>query len=216
MGRDRHHFRIRVAGCRLRFSSGRWPLRGLDLYQPTFDAWGVIPCIWGLWMMQVAARLVDEFGEGGRRCVEFLETASVLLCGGFRSVPRWGQTVAYCLREAMTAIPEAAHSGSAGRWKEVSRNVVDAGTEYRRVQDSGPERDRLLGVLLARIDDLGEVPPRGGTSAATAERCDGQPYGCCADLCSCLACRCLSGVVCSTQRHRPQPGWWSRRGGPVV
>ena len=137
----------------------------------------------------VAARLVDEFGEDGRRCVEFLETAHVLLCGGFRSVPRWGQTVAYCLREAMTAVLEAARLGDAGRWNEVSRGVVAAGREYRRAEDDpGPERDRLLGVLLARIDDLEGFSPRGATSAATVERCDGQPYGCCAALCSCFAC----------------------------
>ena len=108
-------------------------------------------------MMQwrFAVSIVDEFGEDGRRCVEFLETAHVLLCGGFRSVPRWGQTVAYCLREAMTAVLEAARLGDAGRWNEVSRGVVAAGREYRRAEDDpGPERDRLLGVLLARIDDL--------------------------------------------------------------
>ena len=102
----------------------------------------------------VAARLVDEFGKDGRRAVEFLETAYALLCAGLRPVPRWGQTVAYCLREAMTAIPEAAHSSDARRWKGVSRDLVDAGREYRRVEHSGPERDRLLDVLLARIDDL--------------------------------------------------------------
>ncbi len=104
----------------------------------------------------VAARLVDEFGEDGRRCVEFLEAAYVLLCVGFRSVPRWGQTVAFCLREAMTAVLKAARLGDAGRWKEISRDVVTAGGEYRRVKHSpDSERDRLLGVLLARIDDLG-------------------------------------------------------------
>ena len=103
----------------------------------------------------VTARLVDEFGEDGCRAVEFLETANALLCGGLRSVPRWGQTVAYCLREAMTAIPEAARSVEAGRWRDVSRDVVAAGREYRRVQDlPGPEGDRVLGELLARIDDM--------------------------------------------------------------
>ena len=132
------------------------PLRGLDLYQPTFDAWGCDSVRLESVDDAVGARLVDEFGEDGRRAVEFLETASVLLCGGFRSVPRWGQTIAYCLREAMTAVLEAARLGDAGRWKEISRGVVTAGGEYRRVEHSpGPERDRLLGVLLTRIDDLG-------------------------------------------------------------
>ena len=115
----------RVASCRLRSLSDCWPLRGLDLYHATFDAWGCDSVYVERLDDAVAARLVDEFGEDGRRCVEFLETAHVLLCGGFRSVPRWGQTVAYCLREAMTAVLEAARLGDAGRWREVSRGVVE-------------------------------------------------------------------------------------------
>ena len=104
----------------------------------------------------VAGRLVDEFGEDGRRAVEFLETAYVLLCGTFRSVPRLGQTVAYCLREAMTSVLVAARMGDAGRWENISQHVEAAAGEYRRAEDSGSERDRLLGVLFARIDDLAQ------------------------------------------------------------
>ena len=142
-----------VTGSRLRCSSGWWPLRGLT-FTTRLLRLGCDSVHLESVDDAVAARLVDEFGEDGRRCVEFLETARVLLCGGFRSVPRRGQMVAYCLREAMGAVLDAARLGDAGRWREVSRGVVAAGGEYRRVEDSGSERDRLLGVLLARVDDL--------------------------------------------------------------
>ena len=60
-------------------------------------------------------RLRLEFGE---RVVGFLDTARGLLNSGF-NVPRLGETVAYCLREALQAVLDSGWARS-GEWRNLS------------------------------------------------------------------------------------------------
>lgn len=104
---------------------------------------------------ELRRRLIEELGEHGRRAVEFLETAHSLLGYAPQSALRVGQAVAYCIREAMTEIPEAAGTGDPGAWKDVSRRVVKARERYRLVEGlPGPDAEQGLRELLAQIDDL--------------------------------------------------------------
>ena len=48
-----------------------------------------------------------EFGDHGVRAIGFLETAQCLLNDDTAPLPRMGEVVAYCLREALTKIPKA-------------------------------------------------------------------------------------------------------------
>ena len=48
--------------------------------------------------------------------MEFLNTAQALLASEPQSVPRLGEVVAYCIREALKEIPKASGVGDAGRW----------------------------------------------------------------------------------------------------
>ena len=104
---------------------------------------------------ELRRRLIEELGDHGRRAVEFLETAHSLLGYAPQSALRVGQAVAYCIREAMTEIPEAAGTGDPGAWKDVSRRVVKARERYRLVEGlPGPDAEQGLRELLAQIDDL--------------------------------------------------------------
>lgn len=78
--------------------------------------------------------LVVEFGEHGHRAVEFVLTAQRLLEGGLDAAPRAAAMIAYCLREAMKAIPASQDAGDGGSWKHLSREVVSAKTRYELVR----------------------------------------------------------------------------------
>ncbi len=103
---------------------------------------------------ELLEHLVIEFGDHGQRAVDFLSTAQDLLEADQLDSPRLGETIAYCLREAMKAIPASLDTGDSGRWKKLSREVVDA---YRRckIAASLPEdRDTIWNELDRRIDNL--------------------------------------------------------------
>lgn len=103
---------------------------------------------------ELLEHLVIEFGDHGQRAVGFLVTAQNLLEADRLDSPRLGETIAYCLREAMKAIPSSFDTGDSGRWKKLSREVVDA---YRRfkIATSLPEgRDNIWNELDRQIDDL--------------------------------------------------------------
>ena len=107
-----------------------------------------------------------ELGSGGQRALEMLETAQRLLIE-MSSLPRVGETVAYCLREAMTGISstegfDSAAEVSPGRWKRVSREVVDAADRYRGSQLPGEDSKAALDDLLSRISEFREFHDDGG------------------------------------------------------
>jgi hypothetical protein len=63
--------------------------------------------------------------------------------------------IAYCLREAMKAIPESQDTGAGGAWKIRSRSVVEAKVGYEQTKGlPGEDSDAALRELLARIDDM--------------------------------------------------------------
>ena len=103
---------------------------------------------------EVRDRLIDELGEHGGRAVEFLDTANALLNQRPPSADRHGQAVAFCLRQAMRGISEAAGAGDPGAWKRLSRDVVDACEQYRRVRGLPSEDEQALDALFAQVDAL--------------------------------------------------------------
>ena len=103
---------------------------------------------------EVRDRLIDELGEHGCRAVEFLDTADALLNQRPPSADRHGQAVAFCLRQAMRGISEAAGAGDPGAWRRLSRDVVNACEQYRRVRGLPSEDERALDALFAQVDAL--------------------------------------------------------------
>ena len=96
-----------------------------------------------------------EFGDSGRRAVEFLATAHELLQVERGTAPRVWCAVAYCIREAMTSMLSAAVVEPAATRKDVSRRVVEARDSYERAASlPGEDADGALGDLLARIGEL--------------------------------------------------------------
>lgn len=72
---------------------------------------------------RLLAHLAVELRDPGRRAVEYLRTAGALLAGDLHASPRLPETVAYCLREAMVALLDAAPAlPSPGRWRDRSRD----------------------------------------------------------------------------------------------
>lgn len=103
--------------------------------------------------------LTDEFGEHGRRASEFLQTAHTIVRSR-APWPRAPETVAYCLREALSTIPSASAEREP-RWSELSREVRLARDEYRRVAGGeSEERTAALDHLLRRVDAMTAVHER--------------------------------------------------------
>jgi hypothetical protein len=99
--------------------------------------------------------LVVEFLDHGRRAVGFLRSAQALLVTPPADAPQVADMIAYCLREAMKAIPQSQDTGEGGQWRVRSRSVVDAKERYLRTKDlPGENSDAALHDLLASIDDM--------------------------------------------------------------
>lgn len=100
--------------------------------------------------------LVVEFADHGRRAVEFVDTADRLLrLDSDDDAPRRPEAIAYCLREAMKAIPASQSIGGGGLWRSASRKVTDARRRYERARGIPGEDERgALNELLRAIDDL--------------------------------------------------------------
>jgi len=117
-------------------------------------------------LVPIDRRLLDhlaiEFGNHGRRAVDFLLTAQALLESP-RQSPKLAETIAYCLREAMKTIPASQDVGGAGLWRSASRAVADARRRYELVRGvPGEDEQGALDELLATIDDLELVHSREG------------------------------------------------------
>jgi hypothetical protein len=105
---------------------------------------------------QLLDHLVVEFGDHGRRAVEFLLTAQTMVrLDSATDAPRLAETVAYCLREAMKTIPASLDMGGGGLWKSISRAITDAQWRYKNACGiPGEDEHGALNDLLAAIDDL--------------------------------------------------------------
>ncbi|MYC84655.1 MAG: hypothetical protein F4X18_03945 [Acidimicrobiia bacterium] len=115
--------------------------------------------------LRLEPELVDhlrrEFGPHGCRAVEFLQTAQCLLEAEPVAVSKLGELVAYCIREALTEIPKASGTPDDRRWKELSREVVEARKRYRIAPEFEDEsRAEALDELLSAIDRLAEFHRR--------------------------------------------------------
>ncbi len=106
---------------------------------------------------EVKDRLVDELGEHGQCALELFDTAYALMSTNLPDASRLGQAVAHCLRQALKAIGEAGAGGESVAWRDLSRAVVDAYEQYRRVEGLGVADDveeQALSSLLSRVDAL--------------------------------------------------------------
>ena len=95
-----------------------------------------------------------EFGQDGQRAADLLEDAHAQLVAR-TPARRIREIVGHCLREAMKAILDSVDSGESGRWRHLSREVVDAGRRYERAEGlPGEDFEGARRDLLARIDHL--------------------------------------------------------------
>ena len=102
-----------------------------------------------------------EFGLHGCRAADLLVDAHAQLVASTPS-RRLREIVAHCLREAMTAILDSVDSGEVGKWRDLSREVVEARTRYgMAVGRPGEDAEGALRDLLARIDDLSRFHDQG-------------------------------------------------------
>lgn len=116
-------------------------------------------------MAQLFGQLEREFGDRGRRAVEFLQTgARQLRRAKRRSAPRDAEAVAYCIREALSAIQKSvggydhpAVRGNYERFSVVSRDVVAAAEPLRGGARGDEELDRLLDAV-ARLETVHGQP----------------------------------------------------------
>lgn len=107
---------------------------------------------------EVVEQLVIEHRDEGRRAVEFLQTARTLLAGA-SAAPRRGQSVAYCVREALGSITALGNGGDSGRWRKLSRRAVDAKTRYERARElpeTAEDAREALADLLRALGDIEE------------------------------------------------------------
>jgi hypothetical protein len=99
--------------------------------------------------------LIVEFLDHGQRAVEFLRASRQLLAMSPESLPRQAALIGYCLREAMKAIPESQDVDGVGRWRERSREVVDAKRRLEMIRGfPGEDEEGALDHLLAKIDEM--------------------------------------------------------------
>ena len=78
---------------------------------------------------------LSGIGDAGRKAKDFLETARLMLRDDAPPVPRRGEVVAYCVRQAADSILESAGSSLGdGRWQELSRKVVSGEGKVRECE----------------------------------------------------------------------------------
>ena len=103
----------------------------------------------------MAEHLVIEFGDHGKRTIEFLETAWTLLQPADSPIPRLGESVAYTLREALTGILKSQDEEDSEPWSTISRGVVAAKRRYDQVKGlPGGGEEQALRDLMTCIDEL--------------------------------------------------------------
>ena len=113
-------------------------------------------------------------GDAGAKAEGFLDTARLLLCENAPALPRRGEAVAFCVRQAADSILESAGSlPDDQRWEVLSREVVSAKGRYEGAKRfDGDGSEAALAELLAEVDALDEfhreAPTRSERQAAAA------------------------------------------------
>ena len=99
-----------------------------------------------------------QFGGHGDRAVEYLETAKRLLGPESIEVPRLGELVAYCIREALKEVPKASGVSPDSEWSRLSREVVDTFEKYegavQLADDSGQEALAVHRAAIRALSDF--------------------------------------------------------------
>ncbi len=104
---------------------------------------------------ELLGHLRVEFGRHGHRAADLLSDAHAYLVAS-TPTSRPLEVVAHCLREAMKAILASEGASGSGRWRQISREVVDARQRYENaVGLPGEDAAGALRDLLANIDGLG-------------------------------------------------------------
>jgi len=99
--------------------------------------------------------LIVEFLDHGQRAVDFLRSAGGLLSTRPELLPQQPALIAYCLREAMKAIPASQDTGGGGQWRTKSREVAEAKQRLEMIRRlPGQDSNGALQALLARIDEM--------------------------------------------------------------
>lgn len=114
-------------------------------------------------------QLEREFGDQGRRAADFLQTAATQLYRARRRrVPRDAEVVAYCIREALSAVQKAvsgfdhpAARTDRERFSVVSRDVVAAADPLRKGSRREDDVERLLDTV-ARLETIHGQPTERG------------------------------------------------------
>ncbi|MDE0236931.1 MAG: hypothetical protein OXN95_06885, partial [bacterium] len=111
---------------------------------------------------EVLFECLGGIGDAGANARGFLETARQLLSLDAPPLPKQGELVAYCVREAEDSILKSAGSSPEdGRWKKLSRKVVSAFRKYERAlrfsgDGSGAALTAPRAELRAEVDALDE------------------------------------------------------------
>ena len=96
-----------------------------------------------------------EFGDAGRRAVDFLETVPELIHGEPRLRGRVGEMVAYCCREALTSIVKVGEAGERGLLSEFAEAVVSAA--HRLDADPWTQEVASRDAFDDLLDRIGEL-----------------------------------------------------------
>lgn len=94
-------------------------------------------------------------GDKSHRVLEFLDQAQQILSGPTLG-PRGPETIAYCLRESLTALVETVPKGDLSRRDAAVRALVRERDDYASATP-GPARDRALASILGEIDKLRDL-----------------------------------------------------------
>ena len=133
---------------------------------------------------EVLDQLVVEHRDRGRRAVEFLATARAHLAGAANAGPRIGQSVAFCIREALASITAVDRGDGAGRWRQLSRHALDAKTRYERaleLPETADEAGEAKAALMRALDEIEEFHKSEGLRqqrlvASIVDRTGSQPH----------------------------------------
>ena len=102
----------------------------------------------------IKSRLIDELGDRGALAGQWFDTAHALLDASLPGAPLAGQAIAHCLRQAFQTIADAGGTDGSSQWRDISRSVVDAAEQYRRMEGVSPDTEQALRTLLTRIDEM--------------------------------------------------------------
>jgi hypothetical protein len=102
----------------------------------------------------VAQQIELEFGEYGRRALDFLESAKTLLETDIK-LEKKAEQVAYCIRESLHSLIDS-QVIEGPKWDQHSRRVVKAHQALKAAQANGTDTDAAELELSSEIDAMAE------------------------------------------------------------